>query len=481
MKVIKNIIYNTGYQVLMLIFPLLTVPYVSRILGKVGIGINTYTFSILSFFVLFANLSILTYGNREIAYVQDDKEKRSIIFWELVIIKGISTAISAVLFFLLLVFVLDKWHIYYLIQSIMLLATLFDISWYFMGVEEFKKIILRNTVVRVMTVIVTFVFVKEASDLWIYIATAPVSTLLGNLSTWSYIKNEIFPPNLKKLNLKRHLKPVAMLFLPQIIMQVYLALNKVMLGSMDSVVASGYFDQSDKIIRVGLTIVTSLSAAVIPRVSNLFSNNQHDEVERIIQKTFSLVNAIGILLMFGVMAVSNTFAVYFFGSEYEPVGGVMFIQSVMIVFVAWANITGMQYLLPTNRLKDFTLSALAGLVTNVGLNLLLIPFLGVYGATISTVATEAAVTLYQFWALRDTFKISSLLKDTWKYLLSGGVVFVAVRYLDNVMRVTMINYIIQATVGIAMYGLLLIVLRADIISELKNLLNTFRSKGVIDE
>ncbi|OFI47924.1 hypothetical protein BG262_07995 [Floricoccus penangensis] len=474
MKLIKNIIYNTGYQVLSLIFPLITIPYVSRIFGIDGMGSAAYTNTVVSYFSLFAALSSVLYGNREVAYNQDNKENRSIVFWEIFFIKAITTTISVISFLFLVIFVIKEDYVLYFMQSFILLAVGLDISWYFMGVEEFKNIILRNMLIKILAVIVTFTFVKSPNDLWIYVGTVPISTFLGNLSMWPFMKNEVNLVRFKDLNLKRHIKPMLQLFLPQILIQFYLYLNKLMLGNMDSKAAAGIFDQSDRFIRVAVTLVTSLSAAVIPRIAYLHSTHQEEEISNIMYRSFRMVNAISIFSMFSIMAVSESFAVYFLGSEFKEVGIVMFIQSIMIVFVAWANVLGNQYLLPTNMIKEFNIGAFIGLIVNVVMNLILIPKLGVVGATITTVLTEVAVTLYQMFVLRKRFNIATFLFETWKYLLAGILVFFVTNWIDRSTPSSMFFYIIEACVAVVTYIVALKLLRSTILDELFALV-----KGVV--
>ncbi|MCC9752947.1 oligosaccharide flippase family protein, partial [Streptococcus agalactiae] len=182
--------YNTSYQLLTLLLPLVTVPYVSRVLSPQGIGINAYTSSIVMYFTLFGALGISLYGNREIAFVQSNKYKRSKIFWELVVLKLASVSIATLLFFGF-VLLTNEWQLFYLIQGINLLATATDISWYFIGVEDFKIIVIRNTIVKLITVVLTFLVVKTPDDLALYMFLIAFASLLGNLTVWHHLKHEI--------------------------------------------------------------------------------------------------------------------------------------------------------------------------------------------------------------------------------------------------------------------------------------------------
>lgn len=467
MKLVKNMIYNASYQILALLLPLITTPYVARVLSPEGIGINAYTGSIVTYFTLAAALGVGLYGNREIAYVQRDKEKRSRVFWELVFLKFASTAVSS-LVFLVLVITSNKWQFYFLIQGLNLISVATDISWYYTGREDFKRIVVRNTIVRLTTVVLTFLLVKTAEDLWIYMALIAGSTVLGNLTVWPYLKTEVIWLPLRELNIWRHFLPTLGLFLPQITMQIYLSLNKSMLGLMDTVVSAGYFDQSDKIVRILFTLVASIGGVFLPRLSALFSENKREEARSLLLKLIDLSNAISMLLIAGLVAVSGTFATYFFGNDYGPVAPLMQVQSLMIILISYGNALGTQYLLASKRTKDYTISAVAGLVTNLILNIILIPKMSAMGAVISTVLTELVVSGYQAYSLRDVFSFRELTNGLWKYSLSAFVTMGVVHYLNNHMSVNLLNYTLQAALGAAIYIAMVLLLKAPVITLVKD-------------
>lgn len=185
-NIAKNYLYNLGYQILALVLPLITTPYLSRVLGAENIGIYSYTLSITTYFILFGSLGVSMYGQREIAYVQDDLKKRSCAFFEIFIMKCITLSISLGLFYLS--FCLDgQYHLYYLILILEIIANIVDISWYFQGLEEFKKTVIRNSLVKLISVVCIFLFVKSSNDLSKYFVIYVLSTFLGNLSLWMYM------------------------------------------------------------------------------------------------------------------------------------------------------------------------------------------------------------------------------------------------------------------------------------------------------
>mgnify|MGYP000445933840 FL=1 len=163
-SITKNYIYNVAYQILITILPLITTPYVSRVLNAEAIGIYSYTISITTYFILFGSLGVALYGQREIAYYQTDKMKRSKIFWEINILRFVTMTIAMVIYYFIYVRQ-GEYKIYYEILLIELLANCLDISWFFRGIEEFKKTVIRNSIVKLIFAVCIFIFVKSPNDL----------------------------------------------------------------------------------------------------------------------------------------------------------------------------------------------------------------------------------------------------------------------------------------------------------------------------
>jgi len=204
-SIAKNYIYNLIYQILAMIIPIITTPYLSRVLGAEKIGIYSFTFSILSYFVLFGCLGIALYGQREIATVQDDVKRRSKVFWELFYLKLIMICISFAIF-AIINFNNDIYGIYYKILTIELFANAIDITWFYQGIEDFKKITIRNAIVRIASVILIFIFVKNENDLIKYFLINGISNFISYLVLWLNIKKFTVKTKLKELNIVRTFK-----------------------------------------------------------------------------------------------------------------------------------------------------------------------------------------------------------------------------------------------------------------------------------
>lgn len=271
-SITENYVYNLTYQILLIFLPLITTPYVSRILGAENIGIYGYTLSIVTYFVLFGALGVAMYAQREIAYVQNDEKQRSKIFFEIIIFRFITMSISIIVYYIFLINE-NQYQFYYLILTMELISTCFDISWFFQGLEEFKKTVLRNIIVKLLSFICILLFVRSKDDLAIYLLIYTLSNLIGNLSLWLYMPKYIKKVRVNDLKILRHLKPTLWLFIPQIAIQIYTVLDKTMIGNIiENKAEVGYYEQAQKIIKLCLTIVTSLGTVMVPRMANTFAS-----------------------------------------------------------------------------------------------------------------------------------------------------------------------------------------------------------------
>lgn len=463
MKVIKNFFWNAGYQVFVLIVPLITVPYVNRVLGPTGVGINAFTNSVVQYFVLFGSLGINLYGNRGTAYRRDNRTELTQYFWEITTMRFICIGI-AVLAYLAFVFSVDQYRIFYLAQGIALIGAAFDISWFFQGLENFRVTVLRNVLVRILSLVLIFTLVHSANDTGIYILILASSNLFGNLTFWPSLRTQLTKrPALSNLHILHHLKPSVMLLIPQVAIQIYLQLNKTMLGMLQGVTASGFYDNSDKIIKMLLAIVTATGTVLLPHVAHSFANGDTNAVKRSLEKSMHIILVMAFPLAFGIAAVASTFTYYFFSLKFMPVSKLMAVESIVVIPISIASAIGVQYLLPTNQMKSYTTSVMLGSITNIILNIPLILWLGTMGAIVATVLSETTVTLYQVFIVRKQINLSKIFSESWKYCLAGLLMYITVRMIVLARPISITTLAIEVIVGVASYVIYLIVLRPKIV------------------
>ncbi len=456
-SIAKNYIYNLFYQIIILIVPLFTTPYLSRILGAEAIGIYSYTLSIATYFVLFGSLGVAMYGQREIAYIQDNKEERSRVFFEILIMRFLTLGISLVTFYLS--FCRNgEYSVYYKILVLEIVANSLDISWFFQGLEEFKKTVLRNTLVKLLSVICIFMFVKNTSDLYKYFIIYVLSTLIGNLSLWIYLPKYINKIERKKLQILRHLRPTIALFIPQLATQIYTVLDKTMIGSIITDKSEvGFYEQAQKMVKLLLAIATSLGTVMVPRMANTYANGDKGKLKEYMNQSFRFV------LLIGMVSIVNKFVPIFYGNGYDKVATLIVIISPILLLIGLSNVIGTQYLLPTKQQKKYTISVVLGAVVNFILNMILIRIWKSEGASIATVLAELTVTGVQFYLVRKEIKIREIVKMTGNYLLAAFVMFGVSYVVGAVISKAMLSIIVQIIFGAVTYFLVLILLKDSFI------------------
>lgn len=464
MKIIKNYLWNVSYQLFVIIVPMITMPYISRVLGPSGVGVNSYTNSIAQYFILFGSIGVALYGNRQIAYVRDDRKALTQTFWELTLLRLVTICLSLIVFAGYLMFA-HKYRNYLMIQSVLILAAAFDISWFFMGVENFRVTVLRSTIVKILSLIFIFIFVRTRQDTGMYVFILALSTLLGNLTLFPYLKRYVDWPNFKELRIWRYIRPSIELFIPQIAIQVYVVLNKTMLGSFINVAAAGFYDNTDKIIHVVLAVVTATGTVLLPHVANQFAKGEMEGLRKTFVTSFDFVSVISVPLVFGVAAIAQKFAILYLGQSFAIVGPLLMIESIAALFIAWDSAIGSQYLLPTNQTGKYTRAVVVGAVVNIVFNIPLITMFGVIGSMWATVLSEIAVTGVMLWEVRADFKIADLFGDFPKSFVAGFAMFIGVRILDSHLGTSWLSVGLEILLGVVIYICLIWILKPRILRQ----------------
>lgn len=465
-SITKNYIYNLIYQITAIIVPLITTPYVSRVLGAEAIGVYSYTLSITTYFILFGTLGIALYGQREIAYLQENKKERSKVFWEILILRGITLTIS-IIFFYISFGIYNEYKIYYRILLLELCTYFIDISWFFQGIEEFKKTVLKNIMIRIISLMSVFIFVKSSNDLIKYFFIYVLSNFVGNLSLWAYVSKYVEKVKVGELNIKKHIRPTFELFIPQIAVQLSNVLDRTMLGYIINDKSEvGYYEQTQKYIKVLLTIESSLITVMIPRVANSFIKGEKEKLNKYISKSIKFIIFLALPMIFGTIGIIKQFVPIFYGNGYEKVGNIILIICPILLFVGLSNVLGTQYLLPTKQQKKYTISVVIGAVINFLLNTVMIRRFGAYGAALTTCFAEFTVLIIEAYMIRKEFNLIYEMKKIYKYLLSALTMFCAIKCIDIFDINIFCNIILKVILGIIVYlGMLYGIFKDDFVLE----------------
>jgi len=474
MKVVRNYLYNAGYQLLLVILPLVTATYTSRVLTNTGVGINAYTNSIIQYFVLFGSIGVNLYGNRQIAYLRDNKKDMSVAFWEIVLLRVITVLLTYVAF--LIYMPVSKYPTLMLFQSINLVAVMLDISWLYMGLEDFKKTVTRNTAVKILSFLAIVIFVKDKNDLGLYIIILALGSFLGNMTLWPFLKTRVNKVRFRDLRPFKHLQPSVALFIPQVAINVYAVLNKTMLGTMTDTVNSGYYNNADTIIKTVLALATATGTVMLPHVANAFAKGDEDGVNKMLYESFDFVSFLSIAMMFGLAGLSLHLGPYFYGPGFEPVGKAMLLETPVIMLIGWSNAIGTQYLLPTNHNKEYTISVFVGAVVNIVINFPLIYYKDLTGAILATVISETCVTVYQLWVIRNWVSYKKLFLNVPKYIFAGIVMFIPVFKLNTSVHTSIFSIFGEVLLGVIVYLIMILILKPTILDKGKSLFNSWRNK-----
>lgn len=415
----KNFLYNAAYQLLLILLPLITTPYISRVLGAERIGVYTYTYAVANYFMLVAMLGVKNYGNRSVAAVRDDRTQLSKIFWEIYGLQFFCSAIALMAYFGFIFTFEAENHNIFLIQSIYVLSGMMDISWLFFGLEKFKITVLRNIGVKLLSLGCIFLLVRTSDDLWIYTLIMTLSIFFSQGYLWLYVRRLVgwVRPTIKQM--LSHLPAQLVLFVPVISVSLYKMMDKIMLGQMCSYTQVGFYESAEKILNIPMGVITALGTVMLPRMSNLAAKSRISESRHYIYNSMLFAMFLASGMAFGIAGIAADFVPLFLGEGYLPATGLLQMLTSTVLFIAWANVIRTQYLIPNRLDKSYIISVLLGAVVNLVINVLLIPKKAAMGAVIGTVCAEGTVCLCQTMMVRNQLEIGRYLRDTLPFLLLG--------------------------------------------------------------
>jgi len=420
----------------------------------------------VTYFILLATLGVANYGTKEISGHRKNVQKT---FWGIYSLQVLATCLALVLYIAVCLLIPSMNNLIAYILGFSLLSRGLDISWFFQGMEDFKKITVRNTVVKLLGVASIFLFVKKPSDLYLYTILLVGFDLLGQLSMWLPAREHIDRPHLDIVYAKQHIKPVILLFLPQIAISLYITLDRTMLGALSSTTEVGIYDQALKLLNILLTIVTSLGSVMLPRVSNLLSLGNQKAVNKLHEMSFLVYNLVIFPMIAGILIVNKDFVNFFLGKDFQDARYAIAIMVFRMFFIGWTNIMGIQILIPHNKNREFMLSTTIPAFFSVGLNILLIPSLGYIGASIVSVATEGLVWLIQLYFTRSYLKEIKILPSMLKILAASLVMYGILYIIQPLLHFpSVVNVLISALLGVLIYAGLVLMLRVLDFQELKS-------------
>lgn len=455
-----NFIYNIIYQVLLLITPLITSPYISRVIGVEGIGDYSYTASMVTLFSIIASIGSGTHGQRGVAGRRDDEHDLSVFTYEIIILRGITTVFALLLYVGFIFTQAEKYTGLYIVQIITLVAIGLDVTWYFQGLENFRVTVSTQIGAKLLSVASIFIFVKSSDDLLFYVVACILPTLIGYLFLWPRLKKGIAHVNFKELRPFRHLKPELQLFMPYIGALLFSHTDKIMLGyMMPDGTENGYYEQALKFITMSNAVVSAIATVVIPRMAYYFKNSDMKHIKFYANEGTHLIMCISCLLAGGMFSVSANIIPWFYGDGYEKSIVLLQILSVMMVVKGLNNYYGNAVLIPAFKQGLYTIGIWASAIVNIILNFILIQTIDSVGACIASVISEFVLFVMLAFLVKNIIGIGEIFKGSIKYLVAGIIMSVITEIVATRLSSSIAHTLFLMVLAIFIYGITLIALR----------------------
>lgn len=471
-KTFYNYMYQLLFQMIKIAVPIVSIPIASKALGAGGIGLNSYTNSIVQYFVLVSSLGISLYGNREIARSKDHDNLTS-TFFNIFFMKFITTFLCLVAYLFFVVFFTNEYKTIFFIQSIYILAVIFDISWFFMGIEDFKKTSLSSLFSQLLVFICIVLLIRKPSDIYIYAFILAIGNILGQIVPWFFLKENLGTISMNLLSraeVMQHLKGTFKYFVPQVGIILYSTVNRTLLGLYSDIDSVGYYTNSMNLISSIITVITTIDLVMLPKMSNLLSKkNDMSAIDQYVKKSLSFEIFIAVPACIGIALTASNFVPWFFGNSFGELNRILPMESILLIIVPLGVSISRQYLIPMGNTKDYTISVLFGGCISVALAMITIPKIGVYGAIISNIIAELFVSCYRFiWAKFNTSLVIPML-NIYKIILSSIIMGIVVVLLNSLVANSVISFLILVSVAAIVYMLSCLILQVDEIKLLKEL------------
>lgn len=455
-KITKNYIYNVIFQLLTLIAPLFVSPFLTRVLGAEQLGVYSFVTSSANIIVTIGLLGTYNYGCQQVAYYRDDELKCSDVYRQIYSFRLILGIVISVAYFVVTTFEVD-YRKYFIIYYTWVLSMIVDPSWFFVGQEEMKATALKNSAIKIITIVLIFAFVRNEMGLITYVGIMGGTALLCNLLLYSQLKHYHVNHHITVQNLKAHLNGSLTLFWPQVASLFYLQVDKIMLRYLSSDISNvSYYDYGEKIITVPFTLITTLSTVMMPRIANEYAKKNDQAVRELLIKAggFSLILAMP--MMVGMAVCANKLIPWYLGNSYSPSIMVIILLSPLILTNSLAGISGNQYLVATNQTNLLLKAYVSAAVCNVIINAATIPFFGSSGAAIATIISSTISVIIQYYYMHKQVGVKEYLRYGVRYLIYSIPVGIVAFAIGWGREDTPIVSLLQVIGGCAAYGIILL-------------------------
>ena len=466
-KISSNIIYSIATQMVGVLVPLLLAPYVARVFNAELIGDYTYTLANSTYFVLFECLGFGLYGMIRCAKVRDNIDKLSQFFWEIFYIKIFFMLITVVAYLLFVRFIAEKrLTSLYLVMVMSLLANGIDVTWFFNALEEFQIIAIRTICVRIVNVILVFLFVKTRKDLLLYAIIMQGSILVSYVLVLSPAMKRVVLIKGKDLHLFQHVTPSMVYFVPGLVNTIFSSTDKSVLGAFSqNSYEVGVYEQANKICQLCMGLVNAISNVILPRVTYMYANQKEEgSTDRFVVKSIRIPLIICLPLAFGIFAVAPELIPVFLGSGYDKSVILLRLLSLNVLSAVISNFIAQQCLIARDEQRKYNIAIIAGAILNVFMNILLVNrFLSVGVAAASVISSMLIFAMIIYYT-RHIMKPHILLQISWKYIVGAMLMLLLVIMID-IPGHLFLTLIAKIVLGILIYTFSLIVMKDDLVLE----------------
>ena len=429
-----NLIYQFIYRLLTVISPIITSPYLSRTLGPQKLGIYSATYAYANYYILFAMLGIELYGNRTISTVANNVVERRKLFWNIYCIQFVSSLLSLYIYYSTFgtVFGAER-KLICTIQGVWIIASGLDINWYFFGKEQFKLTISRNIIVKFVSIICIFTFVRNENDLHKYVFIMAFSAFVSQVLLWAFLLKDIgfCKPQLKYA--AKNIKPIFILFIPVVATSIFHIMDKSMVDLLSDERNGGFYYSVDRLINIPLGVITGLDTVMLPKISKLLHKKDYKQSENLLKKSSELSLFLVSAIAFGLGSVAKSLVPIFFGEEYAPCIIMIELFIPIILIKSISDFIRQQYLIPSKKDRLYLIAIISGAIVNVISNYFLIIHYGALGAVIGTFVAETVVLIVQIFGTYKEINFIKMFCKNGCYLIFGGLMYISVKLTETLM------------------------------------------------
>lgn len=447
----KNFILSCAYELVTAVYPLIMLPYISRVLGTEGVGVYSYHYAIAGYFAMFCIWGINAYGNRNIASCLDNHTQLQTTFNEIYSAQ-IFISLPAIVIYLCYSFCLGtEQRVYSLILSSILIAQAINPGWFLLGIGEVKVLLFRNIFVRVISALLIFVFVHNSNDLVAYFIINGITVVSGAIITLYSIKRYIMPSLVTIAESKKHFVSIIKLFLPVLALNSYAYIDKILIGIFHSKADVGLYENADKIVSMPKQIYTAMTWVLLAHASSLIAKEKKDENINLINTTIEYLLFVIYPVSFGISAISQSLVPWYMGKGFEESILLLKVFPFVLIFMGISNILRTQYFIPSQKDNTYLSITIMGMLINIFFSIFLIKRYGAIGAVIGSLLSEACMTLIFSIVAGKDFDVWKSYRYTWIYLLSSIIMYCTIRVCFSYAEPTIKTTVLQVVFGAIIY------------------------------